>query len=159
MVEVTIIDHEEQPTVGIRREIRVDQMQEFFAEIFDDVIRALRDAHVDPQGAPFARYRGRPAETVDIEAGFPVAEPFAGSGELVAGTLPAGRAAEAVHVGPYETLRETYAALEAWLGEHGLHAGDEMWERYDSGPASDPDPATWRTRVVWPVSGPEEEEA
>ena len=31
----------------------------------------------------------------------------------------------------------------------------ESWEVYEAGPSSDPDPATWRTRVVWPVAEPQ----
>jgi effector-binding domain-containing protein len=155
-----MIDVEEQPTVGVRRQIRAEQMRAFFDEVFEKVMRALLDAGVQPQGAPFARYRGRPTETFDIEAGFPVAEPVeAPPGELVNGTLPAARALEVIHVGAYDTLQETYTQIEAWLQERDLQPLEDMWERYDSGPASDPDPATWRTRIVWPVSQPEPEAA
>lgn len=150
-----IIEETEQPTTGIRRRVRTGELPAFFDDVFHEVFDALKDAGVEPSGAPFARYRGAVGETVDVEAGFPVAEPVPVSGELVAGALPAARAVEAVHTGPYDTMRTTYEAIEAWLAEQGLTALDDMWEIYESGPESDPDPATWRTRIVWPVTGPQ----
>lgn len=155
MNDFTILDLPEQHTVGIRRAVRMDALPEFFDTVFTRIITELSSAGVAPVGAPFARYRGAIAETADLEGGFPVAEPFPASGELVAGTLPATRAVEAIHVGSYETLHETYARLEVWVAEHGHRTIDDMWEVYDSGPASDPDPSTWRTRILWPIS-PEE---
>ncbi|PRZ03205.1 hypothetical protein BCE75_11417 [Isoptericola sp. CG 20/1183] len=40
-----------------------------------------------------------------------------------------------------------------------LHPLGQSWELYESGPDSDPRPATWRTRVVVAVTGPEIEPA
>ena len=65
--------------------------------------------------------------------------------------LPGGSAAVAVHVGPYERLVDTYEALQAWVLEQGFELAWPMWEYYLSDPQSEPDPATWRTRIVWPV--------
>lgn len=157
MTEISLIDVEEQPTVGVRRVVRVTELAAFFDTVFTELIDRLRQAGVQPVGAPFARYRGMPTDVVDIEAGFPVTESFPASGDLVAGALPAARAIEAVHVGPYDQLRETYARIEAWAAEHHLEPIGDMWERYESGPASHPDPATWRTRILWPVSAPQVE--
>lgn len=152
MTEFRIIEEPEQLTAGIRRQVRTTELPAFFDDAFHEVFDALREAGVAPAGAPYARYRGPVGETVDVEAGFPVLEAFSG-GEIAGGALPAGRAVEAVHTGSYDALHETYEAIETWLGEKGLTASAEMWEIYESGPESDPDPATWRTRVVWPVSG------
>jgi effector-binding domain-containing protein len=88
---------------------------------------------------------------VDVEAGFPVAVPVRSDGTVQAGALPAGRVVQADHLGSYDSLRETYEAIERWMGEHGLEPADEMWEVYLSGPETDSDPASWRTHVVWPV--------
>ncbi|UNX55027.1 GyrI-like domain-containing protein [Georgenia sp. TF02-10] len=154
MTDIAIIDVLPEHTVGIRRTARTAEITDFFDSVFHEVFGALQAAGVEPTGAPFARYRGTPGETADIEGGFPVAAPFQATGELVAGTLPAARAIEAVHVGGYGELPQTYERIEAWAAEQGVQLLEDMWERYDAGPASDPDPATWRTRIVWPVSGP-----
>lgn len=159
MSEIGMIEVEEQPTVGLRQTIRMEEMTAFFERTFSQVMSTLHAAGVHPTGAPFARYRGTPTDVVDIEAGFPVSEPFETSGTFIAGILPAARAVEVVHVGPYDQLPQTYGRIEAWMAEKGLRPLDDMWEWYDSGPSSDPDPSTWRTRIIWPVSGPEVESA
>ena len=68
------------------------------------------------------------------------------------GTLPGGRVAEATHVGPYDTIQQTYAELGRYVADAGLTPGDVMWEFYLSDPQSQPDPATRKTRICWPVS-------
>lgn len=62
-----------------------------------------------------------------------------------------GRTVQADHIGSYDTLAQTYDAIESWMRTHRLTPGEEMWELYVVGPESDTDPAAWRTRVVWPV--------
>lgn len=55
------------------------------------------------------------------------------------------------HVGPYDTLAETYAALMGWIGEQGRTVAGPMWEVYWTDPGTEPDPARWRTEVIIPV--------
>ena len=157
MTNISLIDVEERPTVALRRQVRTDALADFFAGVFDEVSAQLERAGIQIGGAPFARYRGVPGDVADIEAGFPLTAPWPGGadGELLAGTLPTARAVEAVHQGSYDTLRETYQALEAFVAEHNLHLQEEWWEIYDSGPSSDQDPGTWRTRIVWPIEYPQ----
>ena len=153
MTTIGLIDVEEQHTIAIRRRVPLAELSTFFGEAFDAVAAAVELA-----GAPFARYRGNPTDTIDVEAGFPLIEPYGGvDGELVPGVLPAAHAIEAVHQGSYETLQETYVQTETWARDHRLVQQEEMWERYEAGPQSDPDPLTWRTRIVWPVALPQVE--
>lgn len=154
MTEISLIDVEERPTVAVRRQVRMEELPDFFARVFDEVAAQVEQAGAHLGGAPFARYRGSPGEVVDVEAGFPLTAPWPGGGDLVAGSLPAARAVEAVHRGSYETMRETYLEIERWVAEHELHVQQDCWELYEAGPSSDPDPATWRTRIVWPVEHP-----
>jgi AraC family transcriptional regulator len=39
-----------------------------------------------------------------------------------------------------------------WMQAEGLEPADTMWEVYLSDPSRQPDPATWRTEVWWPVA-------
>ncbi len=126
-------------------------LTEFFSRAFAETMAALQAQGVDPVGAPFGKYYGRPTDTVDVEAGFPVATAVAPSGSVATGTLPGGRVVEAVHVGPYDTMEDTYSALERFFAETGLVPGDVMWESYVTDPGTEPDPARWRTQICWPV--------
>ncbi|GAP53815.1 transcription activator, effector binding protein [Arthrobacter sp. Hiyo6] len=103
-------------------------------------------------GAPFGLYRGTPTDVVDVEAGFPVSAPIHGADGVVPSALPEGQALEVLHTGPYDTLAQTYADIQARMKDLGLVPADMMWEYYLSDPAAEPDPATWRTLVVWPVA-------
>jgi hypothetical protein len=55
------------------------------------------------------------------------------------------------HVGPYERLGETHTRIQEYLDEHGLTQRAAAWEEYWTDPGMEPDPAKWRTKVVWPV--------
>ncbi|WP_298460759.1 GyrI-like domain-containing protein [uncultured Cellulomonas sp.] len=163
MDEIRLIERLEQPTVGVRQVVRSDGLPDVFARAVPAVAQILPRLGAVPAGAPYARYRGPLSEAVDVEVGFPVVEPVpddaVGSvtvpgGELRADHLPAVRAVEAVHAGSYEELATTYARMEDWVAEHQLALLDQSWEIYEAGPESDPDPATWRTRIVLPVTGP-----
>jgi len=105
-----------------------------------------------PAGPPFALYHGMPGESVDVEAGFPISGNFHGTGEVASGTLPDTDAFEAIHSGPYDTLGTTYDAIRQRMEEDGATPAGMMWEYYLSDPEKQPDPATWQTRVVWPVA-------
>src|SRR5262249_23559855 len=60
------------------------------------------------------------AADLQIELGVPVAAPVAASGRIRPGVLPAGRYAVVRHVGPYDELAASNAALLAWAGAHGV---------------------------------------
>jgi AraC family transcriptional regulator len=104
-------------------------------------------------GPPFARYPEVGMATLVVEAGVPLVEPA--TGELPPGmealTIPAGPAAVAVHIGPYDRLGETYRALEDWLESGGRKAAGPPRETYLTDPGEHPDPETWRTEIAQPV--------
>ena len=41
----------------------------------------------------------------------------------------------------------------SWTTDEGLVLAEGMWESYLSDPDAEPDPATWRTLIVWPLAG------
>jgi AraC family transcriptional regulator len=104
-------------------------------------------------GRPFVRYSDVGPGLMTMETGTPLASAAPGAGEIEPITLPGGPAAVAIHMGPYDKLQDTYAAMERWMQEHGVRAAGAPWESYVTDPAEHPDPATWRTDVYWPISG------
>jgi effector-binding domain-containing protein len=148
-MDMTIVELQEQPTAVIREQVAMTALPEFFGRAFAAVSAAIEAQSVQPAGPPFALYRGMPTETVDVEAGFPVPTTIAAADGVRAGSLPACRAVQAMHVGSYDTLGTTYEAVKQRMREGGLEASDDMWEYYLSDQSTDP--ATWRTLVVWPV--------
>ena len=152
--EIKSTELQEQPTAVLRETVPMNALKDFFGRAYHAVMGAAEQQHVQLAGPPFALYHGMPTDVVDVEAGFPVAAPFPGGdgGGVTAGSLPAGRAMEAMHIGPYEKLPETYGAIMGKMQAEGLTPGNAMWEYYLSDPATEPDPAAWKTLVVWPVA-------
>lgn len=151
-MDIHISERVEQPTAGIRENVPMTELTSFFARAFHDTMGALQAQGMFPTGPPFGKYYGMPAETIDVEAGFPVATAIAPAGNVRPGTLPGGRCVEAIHVGPYDTMKQTYAEVERYVADAGLTPSAVVWESYLSDPQVEPDPSSWRTLICWPVA-------
>ena len=78
---------------------------------------------------------------------------------VLAGVLPGGRYAVAVHTGPYDQLVQAVSDLLGWAAGQGLtwdkqdSAAGERWgcrlESYPVNPAEQPDPAKWETELAF----------
>ncbi len=86
-----------------------------------------------------------------MQIGVPIATAAPGGGDVEAGELPGGAIAVAVHAGSYDTLGDTYAAMERWMDTNGYRPGAAPWESYVTDPAECPDSKDWRTEVHWPI--------
>lgn len=149
---IEIVHLEEQPAAVVRATLPVAELPGFFGRAFEAVLAVLAAQGVGPTGPPFGSYPGMVGDTVEVAAGFPTERPIDPSGDVVPLTLPGGRAVATTHVGPYEAMgATTYPELQSWMAAEGLEPASGPWEIYLSDPESEPDPATWRTRVVWPV--------
>lgn len=136
----------------IRSIVAAEDVPDFMSDALGMVATALREAGLAPAGPPFARYFAMTVDGLDVAAGFPVAEPFLGVGVVHPGELPAGPAAVATFVGPYDGLEAAWAALRHQIDELGRRRGDDPWEVYFIGPGSGVDEAEWRTELVWPLA-------
>ncbi len=143
---------EPQMAAAIRAEVPMDQLPAVFDRGFPAIIEAIGAQGVAPAGPPFGYYPRMPGDTVEVVVGFPVTGPITAAGDVVPFELPGGRVVTGTHVGPYESLSATYDELIAWSRGEGLTLGGVMWEIYTSDPSAEPDPATWRTNLVWPLA-------
>lgn len=141
---------EERLVASVRLEVAHVDMQKTLTVLFPEVMQAVLSQGRTMDGQPLVRYHSFGART-DLEAAIPVRTAIADQGRVKASTLPAGPAAVAWHVGPYDTLGEAYERLQAYLAEQGLEPAGAPWEEYWTDPGLEPDPARWRTRVLWPV--------
>ena len=135
------------PTAGIRRVVPADEISTFFDFAYTAVVQAIQEQGASIAGPAFARYFSIPSTTFDLEAGFPTDVPIKGEGDVVADWLPAGRAARAVHFGPYDRLPETWDHLHSWIKEHGYQPTGPIWEVYVTMPTPGADPADMRTDI------------
>jgi len=140
----------EQPTAVRRATLRVPEIGPWLGTVYAEVAGVLAAAGAGPAGPPFARYHRLGEDRFEVEAGFPATGPIEGTQTVQASSLPAGPAAATTYVGPYEEMEPVWAAIWAWMAEQGVDPACDPWEVYLSDPASQPDPATWRTDVVAP---------
>lgn len=69
---------------------------------------------------------------IDVDFGVEIVRTFESEGEVNAVETPAGEAAVAVHVGPYERMKETHDAIHAWRATNRVFAG-KSWEIMETG--------------------------
>ncbi len=151
-MELSRVTTEPRTVLAVRERVPFAELTDFFGRAFERAAAALGEAKSFPSGPPVAVYYGDPTDTVDVAAGFP----FVGSITPPDGTtlveLPGGPAVEAIHVGPYDELEKTYTTVAEWMQQEHVTPSSVMWEEYLAGPDSDPDPSTWRTRIVYPIA-------
>jgi effector-binding domain-containing protein len=138
-----LIDAVSAPTAVVRARTTWQAFRGLIRGMFDEVY----GSGVALRGANVIVYRvvgdGRDGGALDMEVGVRLDAPVELRGALVASETPAGRAASAVHVGPYDRMGETYDALHAWVRARGLRLGDAFWEVYGDW-AEDPEQLeTW----------------
>jgi effector-binding domain-containing protein len=141
------------PAAAVRAQVPLDELRGVFDRGFHAVMRVVQAQGLTVTGPPFGFYPRMPTDTVEVAVGFPVAAAIEPDGDVAPFELPGGRVVTGVHVGPYETLASTYQALTEWAATQGHALAGQMWEEYLSDPAEEPDPAGWRTRIMWPLAG------
>lgn len=140
----------EQPTAVVRATLPVSEIGPWLAEQYQRIAALCSTGQSCPIGPPFARYHRRSDDRFDVEAGFPVGRRFVDEEDVHGSVLPEARVAFLVHVGPYDEMEPAYAALHAWIVDHGGEPVGDPWETYFSDPSTEPDPSTWRTEITQP---------
>ena len=141
-----------QPALIVRSRVARADIPGAIAQGLGKVFAHMAQTGSTLAGRPFSRYPSVGPGLMTIEVGVPIAAAGTSVGDVEAVTLPGGPSAVAVHMGPYDRLQDTYAAMEQWMEQSGVRAGGAPWESYITDPAEHPDPANWRTDVYWPIS-------
>jgi effector-binding domain-containing protein len=152
MIEVELVECAPQRTAVVHGSVPLAELPSFLGRAYAAVWETLAAQGIEPAGEPFAYFHGTPGATANLEAGVATEAACAPQGEVVPGELPGGQAVATTHVGPYEAMAATYGRIRAWTAAHGLVPAEDMWEVYLSDASNEPDPATWRTRIFWPVT-------
>lgn len=148
---------QEMPTVHalvMRRRTSRDEIAAALGSTLPAVFAHAQQHGLTMTGPPFARYPEFGMSSVVIEGGVQIAAPAPGdpSAGIEPLSLPSGKAAVTVHKGPYDTLPDTYQAIETWLEKEGHQRGGPPYEIYLTDPGEHPDPETWETRIVQPLA-------
>lgn len=149
----------EQPVIVGRRRAPRAGIAASIGDVLPRIFQHAQEQGIELSGPPFVRYVDPNPEMMTFEPGMPVAADVDAEGGAAArdaagltlDVLPGGTVVTAVHVGPYETLHEAYAAIERWIADEGMTRAGAPWESYLTDPTTVPDPAEWQTEVCWPV--------
>lgn len=127
-----------------------------------EIFQWLATQGIAPAGGPIYRYHtvGDADHEFDLEVGVPVADKITTDGRVLAGLLPGGQYAVAVHHGHPDRLDESHAELQKWVAEQGLSLAtsgtDAAWtsryETYLTNPEEQPDPYQWSTEIAYLLS-------
>jgi AraC family transcriptional regulator len=158
-------DLAEQPVLLVRRRVKRSEIAATIGAVLPSIFQYAQAHGIALSGHPFTRYSASGLGLMTIEPGMRIVGPrpsdasASASGgqsasathEVIVDVLPAGPAVTTVHSGPYETLQDAYAALEAWMESNAVEPAGAPWESYITDPAEHPDPRDWRTEVSWPI--------
>lgn len=129
--------------------------------LIPEVLGIMGDNGVVPDGPLLYRYLVATDfdSAFTVEVGFPTEGFVRRPGRSHSGTIPAGRYVTLRHVGHPDRLRDSFAALEAWIAENGEEPDVEMidgqcrwagrFEFYLTDPNDQPDRDKWEIDVEW----------
>ncbi len=127
------------------------QIAETLGKILPAIFQYATANGVAMVGPPTTLYVDWGPGMVTIKAGMPVAPGSRGDGEIEVAELPAGEGAVTIHTGSYDGLGDAHAAVETYLHDNGLTGDSPLREVYLTDPGETPDPADWKTQIVWPL--------
>jgi len=145
-----LVEQQARPTLAVRTRSAVERLPQVLGPAWGQVMARAGKAGAAPSDAPYVAYHNMDMQDLDLEIGCAFAQPLAGEGDVRAGEIPAGKAVQCIHVGPYDQVGGAYRALEAWIAEHGLQHAGPAYEFYLNDPQEVP-PDQLRTRVMLPV--------
>ena len=152
MAKFTVTTIDQQPAAVVRAEVPMEELRTVFDRGFGEVMRVTEAQGIAITGPPFGFYPRMPTDTVEVVVGFPVASRLTADGDVTSFELPGGRVVTGMHAGPYERLEASYRELTEWAASRGHALAGHMWESYLTDPRTSPDPATWQTRITWPLA-------
>jgi effector-binding domain-containing protein len=115
------------------------------------VYDAVKAGRVCQNGHNVMVYYPRPDGRVDIECGIETAQRFEPFGNVGYSETPPGRAVATTHIGPWEQLGSSHAAVTAWSRSNGIRLAGTCWEIYGDW---EEDPAKRRAAVFHLVLPP-----
>jgi effector-binding domain-containing protein len=137
--------------VGIKARTSLSNMPRELGGLFHELFDFLGRRKIAPVSPPFVEYLTLGNEEMDIEVGTMIGEWLEGEGQITFHEMPARPVLKVTHIGPFTELKETYDAIDRWVGERGYRYAGSPREYYVTDPAEEPDQSKWITLVEWPV--------
>jgi effector-binding domain-containing protein len=117
----------------VRRKVHIHEIASAWKPALDQVWAFLRQhpgLRTDGHNVFLYHHPANMQMPMDVDFGVEITRSFEPSGEMFATETPAGRVAAAVHIGAYERLGETHAAIHAWAANNKTTFAGQSWEIY-----------------------------
>src|SRR5215212_9900622 len=115
------------PLAVVRRRASQTQLSKVVPEACGAVWNVIRSQQVPGAGRHVAVYLDG---QINLEVGVELEAPFAGHGEVIGSSTPAGPVATATHFGPYGQLHQAHQAILQWVAANGRTLAGPSWEVY-----------------------------
>lgn len=150
MTNIELLDRPEQPTLFIRTRTPVQALPQLIGGSYGQLAAYLQHLGATLADVPYVAYHNMDMQDLDVEMGFPMARPWPGAGEIVSGSIPAGKAAFCIYRGPYNQMEPVYAEMAAWIAGHGFEPSWASYEQYYNDTPAFPEDDLL-TMIVMPV--------
>ena len=137
--------------LGVELETSAESIATDATAALSRIYDGLKHNSVTPAGLSRLVYHEMNLDWWTIEVCVPVTEVAEAPEGLLLRRFEGGRAATALHVGPYDQLGPAYRKLEAWMHEQNLEPAGPPFDIYLNDPNDVKDPAKFQTEIVWPV--------
>lgn len=131
------------PIAVVRRRASPDQLSRVVPDACGQVWSFVRASGYAEAGRHVAVYLDG---EINLEVGVEATPAFVAGADVYLSATPAGSAAHAAHIGPYDRLRDTHDAIHAWCAKHNRRLAGPRWEIY--GHWTD-DPSQLRTDIFY----------
>ena len=129
MVDVEVRTIAAQPIVVAPRSVDPSEVSSAIVPALDAVWQFVRAEGLET-GHNVAIYQAAGDGQLAAWFGVEVTSPFEGTCSINCSYLPMGKAAVAVHKGPYDRIGATNQAIRAWCAEQGLALSGTSFEIY-----------------------------
>jgi effector-binding domain-containing protein len=98
------------------------ELKDTLGSAFEALYARIAEAGVATDGPPFVVYNtfAEAESSWDIDVCAPIAEAITPAGDIGFREFPPERVVELLHVGPYETLKASYAEIDRYIADAGL---------------------------------------
>jgi effector-binding domain-containing protein len=142
--------HDSVPLAVVRRQAGQADLPRLVPECCGLVWNALR-AQGRRGGRHVAVYWD---QSIRLEVGVELTEPFAETGDVVQSAMPAGQVVRTARLGPYGGLRGAHDAIHRWCAAQGRQLAGPCWEIYGHWQSAwDANPSQIRTDVFYLLEG------
>jgi effector-binding domain-containing protein len=139
------------PIAVVRRRARQQDLSKVVPDACGVVWKVMKAQQVKDAGRHIAVYLDN---VINVEIGVELDTPFAGHGEVVGSSTPAGRVATTTHFGPYGRLGDAHEAIRQWCASNGYALAGPNWEVYGHWKDEwNRDPSQIRTDVFYLLAG------